>query len=276
MSEDECEQAVRDQFPVLDELREQSPPVFEPAPSSDLSLDDQDWTPSPLSQSAYRTFLAALDHLQAVRVHLDQPRPELFPFAQLSLCRPALLASSLAVWLLAPDDQQERIRRHRISIADELRNHDRYLSELSAGDSSHVPTRQVLDHVRARLAQMNTKLGITAKKDWDRIRISSTAQIAAAADALGERLVASRESDFASHELAHEVKLSWQATSGAAHGLTWQITGTPSMRQATDSDEYGRAVFVVGGTFEHLANHYCAAIEMARYSWDLLQIRGGQ
>lgn len=276
MGEDEYEQAVRNRFPVLDELRGESPMVFEPASGSDLAFDDQDWTPSPLSQSAYRAFLAALDHLQAVRVQLDRPEPETFPFAHLSLCRPALLASSLAVWLLTPNEQQERLHRHRISIADELRNHERYLRELSGGDPSHVATRLVLDHVQSRLAQMDTKLGVTTKKDWDRLRISNTAQIGSAADALGEHLVARGRSVSDSRELAHEVKLSWQATSGAAHGLTWQIAGTRSMRQTTEADEHGRAVFVAGGTFGQLANHYCAAIEMARFSWDLLRVRGEQ
>lgn len=276
MSEDEYEMAIRDRFSVLDTLRRESPGVFDPAPGSDLAIDDMDWIPSPLSVSAYKAFVAGLDHLQAVRVQIDRPKPELFPFAQLSLCRPALLASSLVVWLLVPDDRQERIRRHRISIADELRNHERYLCELSTVDPSHVSTRLVLEHVQERRAEMDTKLGITSRKDWDRLRISNTAQIGSAADALGNHLVERGRSDSDSGDLAHEVRLSWQATSGAAHGLTWQINGTDSMKQSSDADEHGRAVFTAGGTFEQLASHYCAAVEMVRFGWELLCVRGGQ
>ncbi|WP_404316467.1 hypothetical protein [Prescottella equi] len=275
MSEDDCEQAVRDRFPILDKLRIESPGVFEPAPGSELELDDQDWIPSPLSQSAYKAFTAALDHLQAVRVQLDRPKPQLFPFAQLSLCRPALLASSLVVWMLTPNERQERCHRHRISIADELRNHEKFLSELSDGAPDHASTRSVLDHVQSRLKEMNAKLGIEGKRDWDRLRESSTNQIGIAADALGEHLARGGSIDAAG-QLAHEVKLSWRATSGAAHGLTWQIAGTDSLRQAGAPDEHGRAVFVAGGSFAQLANHYCAALEMAKFSWELLRARGGK
>ncbi|OZC62008.1 hypothetical protein CH306_17565 [Rhodococcus sp. 15-725-2-2b] len=274
-SERACEQAIRERFPVLDKMRAASA-MFTPAKSSELHLDDEDWIPHPLSQSAYQAFTAALDHLQAIRVHLDVPKPVLFPYAHLSLCRPALVAASLAVWLLNPAERQERIERHRISIADELRNHARYLSELTHLDPSHENTAAVLAHVRLRLSEINTKLGVTSKKSWDKLRVSTTDQIGVAADALAESLVASKRSADDPRQLANEIKLSWQATSGAAHGLTWQINGTPSIEQAGEADEYGRALFTAGGSFGQLANHYCSAIEMARLSWDLLKQRGGR
>lgn len=276
MSENESEQAVRERFSMLDKMRAASPQVFTPTVGSELELDDEEWIPHPLSQSAYRAFTAALDHLQAIRVHLDRPDPTLFPFAHLSLCRPALIASSLAVWLLAPAERQERIKRHRISIADKLRNHERYLSKLTQLDPSHENTATVLAHVRLRLSEINTKLGITSKKDWDKLRVSTTAQIGIAADALGTSFVESGRSDDDPRQLANEIELSWQATSGAAHGFTWQINGTPSIEQVGEADEHGRAVFTAGGSFDHLASHYCSAIEMARLSWDLLKQRGGR
>ncbi|MDJ0005540.1 hypothetical protein QM616_22710 [Rhodococcus fascians] len=273
-SERACEQVIRECFPVLDEIQAASM-MFTPAQGSELELDDAAWIPQSLSQSAYRAVTAALDHLQAVRVHIDRTRPVLFPFAQLSLCRPALIAASLAVWLLSPAERQERIERHRISIADELRNYERYLSELTQLDPSHENTASVLEQVRLRLFEINAELGITSKKDWARLRVSTTDQIDIAADVLGTRLAESGRYEDGPRLLAKEVKLSWQATSGAAHGLTWQINGTSSIEQAGEADEHGRALFTAGGSFGQLANHYRIATEMARLGCDLLRQRGG-
>ncbi|MFC7959104.1 hypothetical protein [Rhodococcoides kroppenstedtii] len=274
MTEGDFQRAIRQRFVMLDQMRSTSPQVFMPSGDSELALDDEYWIPQPLSQSAYRAFIVALDHLQAIRVHLDRPYPVLFPFAHLSLCRPALISSSLAVWLLAPTEQQERVRRHYISIADELRNHERYLRELTKLDLNDESTVGVLQHVRVRLSEVDTKLGVTSQADWNKVRVSTTAQINVAADVLGASFVRNGRYDDDPLELANEIKLSWQATSGAAHGLTWQINGTPSIEQSGEADEHGRATFVAGGSFGQLANHYCAAVEMAHLSWSLLKQRG--
>ena len=59
----------------------------------------------PVSQVAWAGLAAASDHLQAIRVHLDPPRGtalNLFPFAQFTLSRSALIGACQAVWVLAP------------------------------------------------------------------------------------------------------------------------------------------------------------------------------
>lgn len=270
--DDPFERRVRDSFPILDEWRRDAPAEFQPNAGSALAIDDADWPPMPLSQTAYKSFLTAKDHLQAVRVHIDRPVPELFPFAQPSLCRGALIGSSLVVWLLASDDPDVRVRRHRIAVAEELHNHRKYLTDL-LGLGEHEDTRKVLEHVEVRLAEMKVKLGIVTRKDWQQVRVSTTAIIESAAMDLGTALVASGESDHDADRLAREVRLEWQSTSGAAHGYTWQIFGGPAVMPASEADEDGRVLYLAGGTFADLANRYAVAFEMSRLAWKLLQAR---
>src|SRR4051812_22800674 len=51
----------------------------------------------------------AREHLHAIRVLVDAQ--ELFPSATSTLGRSALMAASLVVWLLAPAQEDERLRR---------------------------------------------------------------------------------------------------------------------------------------------------------------------
>ncbi|WP_133734322.1 hypothetical protein [Nocardia ignorata] len=157
----EYEAAVRGTFDQLDRWRNAAP-IFEPWSGSQLVGDDDDWPGFALSQVAYGGLSVAAEHLQALRVHIDpssSPVVNLFPTAHSTLCRTALVGAAQTVWLLAPDERAERLRRHHTVVAEMQSRHLDYLRGLQvlAGEDRHEGTDKVAVGVEMRHEQMAAK-----------------------------------------------------------------------------------------------------------------------
>ncbi|WP_331758571.1 hypothetical protein OG225_40820 (plasmid) [Nocardia sp. NBC_01377] len=259
---------IRDTFDHLDRWRKAASP-FVPGSGSELRGDDLDWPWEPLSETARRGLAVATDHLQAVRVHLEPEAglPNLFPYAQSTLCRTALLGAAQAVWLLAPAAKDDRLRRHHMLIQDLIRWHHQYLRELlkhPEGDEElRANTEAVFALVNTRKQEIEAKraaLGETGK-------FANTAMVREAArDVFGARPNG--------EELVLSAVSEWRAGSGAAHGFSWQAFGGPGMDQAGSADGNGISTFTLGGTYASLANPYMTAFHMCAQGWRLLRERG--
>jgi hypothetical protein len=126
---------------------------FVPTPGSELPEDDSDWQWTPVSQVAFTGMGAARDHLQAVRVHIEAG--ELFPFAQQTLLRTAILSAAQGVWVLAPDDRAERLSRARTFAYENLEQHQVFLLDLQGlAPTPHAGTDAVERHAAQRRAEL--------------------------------------------------------------------------------------------------------------------------
>lgn len=128
MSDIDYDARVRGTFADLDTWGRRFHTPFRPQSGSDLAGDDRDWPVLPLTQVAVASMGAARDHLQAVRVLIEVD--QFFPFAQASLIRTASLSAAQAVWILAPSERGERLRRCRRLLQHIYEQHTLYLKDL--------------------------------------------------------------------------------------------------------------------------------------------------
>lgn len=261
VNEAQAASAIRGTFSQLDAWNAIQGP-FLPAPGTQLERDDTDWPPMPVSQVGWMGVTASLDHLLAVRWHLDPPNGgtiRMLPFAHFSLCRSALLGAAQSVWVLSPDSSTERVRRARIVVTFLQDQHLAYLKGLQTwANSSDANTDAVAAHVATR------KRDLAAKRAADNQKgpLVATTMVREAAEATwGSRL-------------ADEYVLAWREGSGAAHALVWPLLGAPDTVQVAPPDAHGRATFIAGGSFGRIAQNYMAAYKMLEQGWILLRRRG--
>lgn len=262
MDEAEAAGVIGGTFSQLDSWHAIEGP-FLPGSGSQLKGDDDDWPPMPISQVAWMGMTAALDHLMAIRWHLDAPKGQtirLFPFAHFSLCRSAQLGAAQSVWVLSPDSSTERIKRARTVVTFLQGQHLVYLEALQAwADAPDANTDAVAAHVATRIGELAAK----RLADGQKSTLKATEMIREAAEAT-----------WGAGSFADEYVLAWRAGSGAAHALIWPLLGQQDTVQVSGPDSHGRASFVAGGSFDRIAQNYMAAYTMLDEGWTLLRQRG--
>lgn len=252
------EDVVRSTFGSLAGWQRRVATAYQPELESDLADDDEDWPYFGTSAIAWSGLVAATDHLCAIRAHVEAH--QLFPMAHLSLCRTALIGASQAVWVLAPVERRERVRRTRVVNAYLYKKHLQYLRGLQGlAEGPHIGTDIVATHVAQRLAELAQKRAAEGQNE----DLNYTDMIRDAAAATFKR-----------PDLVREVVLSWQSGSGTAHGLPWPLFGTPGTVQTKLADDTGLGHFQAGGSLSRIANSYMAAFYLAKESWKLLSDRG--
>lgn len=257
---EESEKVLRSTFPSLDEWQSRVAKPFRPDANTDLAIDDGDWPHFPHSTIAWSGLVAATDHLSAIRRHIEAG--QLFPLAHPTLCRTALIGASQVVWVLAPGNRADRVRRSRTVLAFIYKNHLQYLKGLqSLTDTPHSGT----DIVAALVDQRLNELTLKRNADNQNESLNTTKMIRSAA-----------ETAFTKPELVDQVVLAWQSGSGAAHGLPWGLFGTPGTVQSGPVGADGVAEFEAGGSLSRIANSYMAAFYLAEHGWKLLKQRGVQ
>jgi hypothetical protein len=253
------EAQVRKTFAVLDEWGRRLGAEFVPEPGSELAEHDVDWRWTPVTQVAAAGMGAARDHLQAVRVHIEAD--EYFPFAQQTLLRTAILAAAQAVWVLAPDDRQERLRRARTFVHEDLKQHLTFLRDLQAASPTpHANTDAAERHATQRRAELADLRAVAGQES---LRLNAT-------DVIRQAVLAT----WGSQEMATEARVEWRRGSGAAHGLPWSVLGRQETRQAAPADADGIAVFRAGGSLDAIANSYLCAYGLLANAFKLLERRG--
>ena len=250
-------QTLRATFPTLDAWGAELSRPYIPRPGGDLARDDEDWPPTPVSQVAVMGLGSARDHLHAVRVHLEAR--ELFPYAQLTAIRGALVGAAQAVWVLAPDSRDVRTERARLVAVHMYAEHLKYLSllsDLAAGADSG--TREVAEHVRQRHAQLSA----VRAEAGERAALNTTDIVkTAVSEAFGRTA------------LATEGESIWRMSSGAAHGFMWALLGQPDTRLAGEEDARGLAPFIAAGGVARILNPYMCAYHLAKRGWALRDLR---
>jgi hypothetical protein len=219
------------------------PAAWTPPPGSEVFEDDGDWPPRPLSQLVLSGLKSATDHLAAFADLMEGER--LRPLSPDSLLRPAMLAGAQALWLVAPDDPEERRARAR-SLNREL-----YLREC--------------EWIRDILELAQPHLDVAAGRERLRILEEHAAALKVPSPPFAATKVIRRAAEYALPPKAvYEALVVWRMTSGSAHGYHWQVEGRSSTTRLPDP-ESGRTVVTVRadpGDFEaafQLGHRFAAA-----------------
>lgn len=249
---------LRRTFPTLDEWGMALARAFRPDDGSALSVDDGDWIPVPVSQVAVMGLGSARDHLQAVRVLIEAR--QLFPFAQWTLIRGAVIGAAQAVWVLAPDDGKLRVERGRLLADHMYLEHGKYLDVLKRiAPEPHMNTELVAEHVRSRQGELRA----LRVQDGQKASLNTT-----------EMVIAAASSAFGDPAMTAEAQSIWRLTSGAAHGFAWSLLGQRDTVPTGEVDGQGIGEFAAAGGIDRIANGYLCGFHLARHGWGLLRRRG--
>ncbi len=261
-------QRVGSTWVVMDRWRARLTEPFVPSPGSELALDDEDWPPMPVSQVAWQGLGSAAMHLHGLRLHLDvtpPQKPELVPFAQLSLARGALVGAAQAVWVLSPPDRGTRTARARTATRYFMDGHRKFLAHLQTlTEQRHASTGSVAEHTKLRLDELDA----LRARDGQKAGMDTTGMVRDAAAAV-----------FDDPVTQGDVLAMWRLGSSAAHGLAWSMFGGAGARESTPEELATRpadATLVVhrgGGDMGRLANAYLAAFHLTQSAWDTLAVR---
>lgn len=253
----EAEARIRSTFARLDEMRARVGAPFPPDPGSELAADDEDWPAFPVTQVAASSMAAAVDHLQAFRMHVEVG--QLFSFAHPTLLRTALLGSAQAVWVLAPDNPYERRARARTLAVHVNTEHLKFLKDLqSLTPEKHAGTDTVAAHAELRLTELKEARAVAGQRE--KFEATRVIEVAAAATW--------------GNPAATEARTEWRRASGAGHGLMWAITGQDENQVTSVRPEKGLVEIQVGGSLAAVANLHACVSGVLQNAFRLLDLRG--
>lgn len=176
------------------------------APGSQLAQDDTDWTPLSISQLAWGCFAAAFDHLDLVRLTIEQERT--FATATYSVMRGALLGACQAAWLLGPDNAEGRRERARTFGNEWYRNRIKWQEGLT-------PDLSVDDAARSarQMNELENDQEALAAKRKTKATFNSTANI----EWVGKHYFPDKA------PLQRSLMSQWRRLGGDAHALGWTL-----------------------------------------------------
>lgn len=261
MSEDETLQLIADTYPTLDEWRRLAAEGIVLTHGSELQLQDVEWSYVPSSTVALVGLAAAREHLHAIRLLIAAR--ELFPSATATLARAALQGAAQTVWMLAPDDHAERMRRSLSIVREDYRHHRNFGEFAATADT--VEKNPTADEQMARLRDRFD--AVTTLAD----QYGGATRIVVATDVLPAAVEATTsEKAFREH-----VQLRWRQMAGSAHSLLWPHYGHAGTRSHS-VDPSGIGYNVDGGDVERLGMDYFSAYHVAACGWRLFAQRAGR
>lgn len=172
---------------------------------SSLRRDDQATAPYQLSSSVVGALVSAVDHLDALRV-LVEDAGVLHPRSPLTLLRAAIENAATAVWLLSPKSRDERVLRAlRLQWAD-LGDRDKALNLIGV-----TPTVSRAEY-KERLEAVARRHGL----DSDQVRRVTS-------DRTTYTSILKAAAEHIDDVPAEYVPFVWMASSGIAHARQWAV-----------------------------------------------------
>lgn len=261
--EADAKAAIRGTFDQVKAWR--TAPRFEPLPGTELATDNTGWLPLPLTESVCISLDFASEQLDQVRVLVGSGNLSLT--SQRVLIRTALVSASIALWIVSPDEADQRVARHRSLIEQNTYRHQQALKkqielEHAGGKPVQPNLLTTFAHVSERLTEiqaLRASLGEKAQwNDTDIIRRASTVAFR-------------REPDPES--LANEAVYEFMVASSASHGLPWGLFNAVGI-EADSADADGRALMTLAPSYGALVNGYMAAYWISVASWHYVTRRG--
>lgn len=226
--------------------------VERPDEGSGLAEDDRVFPAMPTSQVVWRSLVSGVDHLRSVLVWLDAR--QVFPLAQYSVLRGALVAAAQALWVVAPDDGSIRAARGLVIAEESFKRHLQWIVEaeplVQSGQRGEYASASAA--VRDRLGQvreLRESLG-------DRARLDTTAMVR---EALADCYV----------DPALQVRgmLMWRAASSDAHSLGWAMSTRPAESTPPVDPDDPLSDHASTGNVEELSEQYLCAYGMLQDAW---------
>lgn len=243
-----------DAAPDLDRWRIRAHSVEVPERGSDLAIDDEVFAHMAISQLARMSLVLAGEHL---RLALDAIRArQLYPSSHFTVMRGALVGASQAVWILGPEDRDQRTERGLTVLAEMYNQMGKYYRFLAG---THLD-----DDDRARLDDQQT---------WLRERQAGVAAVRTGFASLNLTDVVGAAADhvFADGRRQEAARRLWKEMSADAHVLGWSLfqrSTFESPDRRTGVGE-GRAP----GSPGHVAEPFVASHQLLKCGWSLFDRR---
>lgn len=236
----------------LDRWRIRARSVEEPEVGSDLALDDKIFPHMAISQLVRMSLVLSGEHL---RLALDSLRAkQLYPSAHFTVLRGALVGASQGVWILSPEDGQER-RERGLAVLDEMYTQmEKYYNALGGLSGEEQAS---LDDQKSWLSDRRTGVADVRTRN---AQLNLTEVVREAA-----------EDVFTGVRQQEAVRRLWREMSADAHVLGWSLFqrstfGPPDRRTGIGE---GRA----SGSPSHVANAFLASYRTLKHGWSLFDRR---
>lgn len=238
--------------PNLERWRVRAHSVEEPEVGSDLALDDTIFPHMAISQLARMSLVLSGEHL---RLALDALcAKQLYPSSHFTVLRGALVGACQGVWILSPEDREERRERGLAVLAEMHTQMAKYYNAL-AGLSREEQAS--LDDQKNWLTDRRT--GVAAVRTG-KAELNLTEVVRAAAEEV-----------FASAGHQEGVRRLWREMSADAHVLGWSLFhrssfGPPDRRTGIGEGQ-------ASGSPSHVAEAFLASYRTLKHGWSLFDRR---
>ncbi|MFJ6198850.1 hypothetical protein [Micromonospora sp. NPDC092111] len=242
-----------EQLRVAERWAEQDSPPAEPG--SSLATDNARTDPHQISHAVIYSIGVAVDHLHSMRMALtgtDDGKIGLHTYAPFTLTRGALENASAAIWMLAPGNRQERIRRRLWYELASIKQAESLIKE------AHRPDGGTIQRRRDRVFGLVDAAGI------NRARLKGKPFYE---DYLNE---AGRVTELVDGE-TNLVYIMWKMCSAVAHGDSWMLPFFDL--EMVGSHEPGVGTYRVTAPTELLHSGVRAAILLVNHAQHLLAQR---
>lgn len=228
-------------------------------PGSSLALDDNEFRLMPTSHLAHAGLAAAREHLLGMAyVWQSHPGGTLMPQAYATLARAALIGASNAVWLLAPLERDERVRRTLLLASANFRNAATAQREtLDSAPKIGIIDEDVLASQREHVEQATANVQCVEAEWFLRYPLPTAGKRARM-----EQFDQTRAIDYAHTEATKDEptmgpfgKMMWRLMSGDAHALVWQ-----KLHRASMTGELTNGITGPGDTFTFPDVHTCSSL----------------
>lgn len=253
MTDDEVRARSVELWPEVRGYLERLPKPWRPQDGSDLALDDASVSDTHWPSSLARTSLGiATEHFDVAITWMLNHGPTLF--AMHSLLRTALAGGAQAVWLLAPDERDERLARASSLSNDAYWNHHHWASGFThPAPESFEPGR--LAEVQAILA------GRASNQSRAEVRLTRVIQEAV-------QFIYDSPPNLG---ILEEALAAWRAMSGIAHALPWELETREQSRHVTADGVRTTATLATWSQYQGMLSIGWACIDTG---WRLLDRRG--
>ncbi|HUS22479.1 MAG TPA: hypothetical protein VMZ66_10770 [Aeromicrobium sp.] len=174
------------------------------------------------------------------------------------------MSGAIAVWMLAPNDANERHRRMLTFALEDYRNHIAFGTQVSKSfhvDDVHPNADEQMSRPRQRSTEVRSLLGgLGGPVNWNLTDIIIPAAMRETAAEQRQR------AQFASR---------WRVMSGAAHGFLWPHFGATGTT-FSDVDPAGVGLATIGGRIATLAIDYFTAFHVTSCGRALFADRSGR
>lgn len=219
-------------------------------PGSQLAVDDADWTPLSISQLAWGCFAAAFDHLDLVRLTIEQQRT--FATATYSVLRGGLLGACQAAWLLGPVDAETRLERARLFgnewYGNRIKWQEGLTPDLSVDDAARSATQ---------MNDLERDQETLAAKRKTKATFNSTANI----EWVGKHYFPDKA------PLQRSLMSQWRRLGGDAHALGWTLMTQNKVWDTSATTADGLTPAAVTSSFSDIAEGYLACWYVNRAAW---------